>query len=74
MGRDFVAFSPVPLGPRVTYAHPRHLPEIVHLHSPAVDVMIDFTVIPAPTVRPHITLHEALEKMKSGQVPGGPEG
>ncbi len=74
MSHDFVAFSTVPLGPRITYAHPRDLPEMVHLHSPAVDIMIDFTAIPPPTVRPNITLHEALEKIKSGQLPGCPEG
>jgi CBS domain-containing protein len=74
MSHNFWALSTVRLGPRVTYAHPRALPERVHLDSPAVDVMIDFTVMQAPTVRPHVTLHEALEKMQSVQVHGGPEG
>lgn len=74
MGRDFVAFSTVPLRPRITYAHPMYLPEIVHLDSPAGEVMIDFRVIQAPTVRPNITIHEALEKIKSVHVHIGHEG
>jgi CBS domain-containing protein len=71
---DFWALSTVRLDPRVTYAHPRALPERVHLESPAVDVMIDFTAMQAPTVRAHVTLHEALEKMQSIQVHRSPEG
>lgn len=64
MKHEFAALSHIHLQPGRTFEHPAELPEIVHWSSPAVDVMTDFRVVHPVTVRPDVSIDEALEKMK----------
>lgn len=73
MKRRSTPLSCVPLKQGITYEHPRYVPELVHLDGPALDVMTDFSKVQALTVRPHISIHEALEEMKWVQVYIGSE-
>lgn len=56
------------LKPNTTYIHPDLSPEVVHLDSPAVDVMTDFKNRPPQTANPHTTIQQALEQMKLSKV------
>lgn len=68
MKNDYPSLSYVPLQTGTTFRHPPDLPELVHLDSPATDVMTDFRFVRAVTVRPEISIDKALEKMKSAGV------
>jgi signal-transduction protein with cAMP-binding, CBS, and nucleotidyltransferase domain len=68
MKNDFVALSYVSLQAGTTFLHPPDLPELVHLDSPATDVMTDFRFVRPVTVRPDIPIDKALLKMKSAGV------
>ena len=73
MKRRSTPLSCVPLRQGITYEHPWYVPELVHLDGPAVDVMTDFRKVQALTVRPNISISEALEEMKWVQVYIGSE-
>ncbi len=67
MKNEFAILSHVPLLPGTTFARPersRHLP----LDAPAVEVMTDFKKVFAVTVSPHVTIDDALERMKTSGV------
>jgi CBS domain-containing protein len=68
MKADFAALSHIRLQPGTTYEHPPRLPEIVHLDSPAVEVMTDFRFVEPVTVKPDAVIDEALELMKRAGV------
>lgn len=68
MKNDYPALSYVSLQTGTTFLHPPDLPELVHLDSPATDVMTDFRFVRPVTVRPETPIDKALEKMKSAGV------
>ena len=45
---------------------PYQIPELVHLEDPALDIMIDYDRVPAPTISPDTTLDEALNVVHLG--------
>jgi len=47
-----------------TFLHPTHLPEVVHMDDPALDVMIDFKQIRPATIGPNEPIDDALNEMK----------
>lgn len=68
MKTEFAALSSIPLESGVTFERPPQLPELVHLNSPAIEVMTDFHVVTPITVEPQLSIDEALEKMKTSGV------
>lgn len=68
MKNDYPSLSYVSLQPGTSFLHPPDLPELVHLESPATEVMTDFRFVHPVTVRPEIPIDQALEKMKSAGV------
>ena len=68
MKTEFAALSSIPLEPCVTFERPPELPELVHLSSPAIEVMTDFQLVTPVTVEPQLSIDEALDKMKTAGV------
>lgn len=68
MKHDFAPLSYVRLEEDTTFLHPPEPPELVHLDSPATEVMTDFRFVRPITVPPYTPIDEALEKMKSAGV------
>ena len=64
MADAFATMSHIPLKPGTAFDHPPELPRLVHLDSPALEVMTDFRVVHAQTIGPEASIDEALEKMK----------
>lgn len=50
--------------PNGTMLHAQHLPELVHLDDPAIEVMTDFTLSPALTILPTDTMDHAIREME----------
>lgn len=65
---EFAALSSVSLESGVNFERPPQLPELVHLNSPAIEVMTDFHLVRPVTVEPQLCIDEALEKMKTSGV------
>ena len=68
MADDFATFSHIRLKPGTSFSRPPELPRLVHLDSPALEVMTDFRVVHAVTIGPEVPVDEALEAMKTGGV------
>ncbi len=68
MADEFATFSHIRLKPGTSFSRPPELPRLVHLDSPALEVMTDFRVVYAVTADPHIAIDEALETMKTRGV------
>ncbi|MGF1615694.1 MAG: CBS domain-containing protein [Gammaproteobacteria bacterium] len=68
MKNDYPALSYGSLQAGTTFLHPPDLPELVHLDSPATDVMTDFRFVHPVTVEPDTPIDKALEKMKLAGV------
>ena len=66
--KAFVPRHVIPLQPQSGITRPSELPEMVHLDSPALDVMTDFTVVRPVTVGAHVSIDRALAGMKSAGV------
>lgn len=66
--KNYSPFSCIPLREVNVFTHPPKLPEMVHLDSPALDVMTDFHYVQPVTITPDISIDEALETMKSAGV------
>ena len=64
----FVPRHVISLRPGAGFKRPSELPEMVHLDSPALDVMTDFEVVRPVTVGAEVSLDRALEGMKSAGV------
>ncbi|MDO8955116.1 MAG: CBS domain-containing protein [Gammaproteobacteria bacterium] len=64
MNHPYVLLETGKLKPKTTYFHPEQCPEVVHLDSPAIDVMTDFKIRPPQTASSDTTIHQALEEMK----------
>ena len=64
MAAAFATLSHIPLKRDTPYERPPELPPLVHLDSPAFEVMTDLRVVHAVTVSPQVSIDEALEKMK----------
>lgn len=47
-----------------TMLHAQHLPELVHMDDPAIEVMTDFTLTPPFTISPTDTMDHAINEMK----------
>lgn len=54
--------------PNGTMLHAQHLPELVHMDDPAIEVMTDFTLSPAHTILPTDTMDHAIDQMKTLSV------
>ena len=64
MAHDFATFSHIRLKPGTSFSRPPALPRLVHLDSPALEVMTDFRVVHAVTIGPEVSIDDALETMK----------
>jgi CBS-domain-containing membrane protein len=62
-----VRFS-IPLETGTTFVRPKATPDWVDLDNPAYDVMTDFRFVEPKTVKPEITIDDALEQMKQQGV------
>ncbi len=65
---EFATLSHIRLKPGTRFERPPELPRLVHLDSPALEVMTDFRVVHAVTVAPQVSIDEALETMKTRGV------
>jgi CBS-domain-containing membrane protein len=68
MNNQYALLETGKLKPNTTYIHPEKFPEVVHLDSPAVDVMTDFKKRPPQTASPDDLIQQALEVMKLSKV------
>ncbi|MDH3637536.1 MAG: CBS domain-containing protein [Gammaproteobacteria bacterium] len=66
--KEFLQRHLLPLAPRTSFSHPQDPPELVHLDSPALDVMTDFELVRPITITPDTTISRALERMKKAGV------
>ncbi|MCW5588445.1 MAG: CBS domain-containing protein [Legionellales bacterium] len=66
--RLYETLPTVNLNHAVTYCHPHHLPEVVHLDDPAHYVMTDFFHSRPVIIKPDAVIPEALTEMKACQV------
>lgn len=64
MADAFATMSHIRLKPGSRFERPPELPRLVHLDSPALEVMTDFRVVHAVTISPAASIDAALEKMK----------
>ena len=70
MVEEFATFSHVRLKPGTSFARPPELPRLVHLDSPALEVMTDLRVVHVVTIGPEVSIDEALETMKLARQAG----
>lgn len=68
MSQDYATLSSIPLASGARVTHPAELPELVHMDSPASDVMTDFERIVPLTVGPDTSIASALSRMKVAGV------
>ena len=68
MADKFATFSHIRLKPGSSFARPPELPRLVHLDSPALEVMTDFQAVQAVTIGGDLSIDEALETMKTRGV------
>lgn len=68
MKSRYASLSHVLLEPRTTYERPPQPPPLVHLDSPALEVMTDFKIVRAVTTPVSVTIDDALENMKTSGV------
>lgn len=68
MKNPFASLSHILLKSGTTYDRPPQLPPLVHLDSPALEVMTDFRVVRAITTPPSVPIDVALENMKTSGV------
>lgn len=68
MSTEFLPRMVIPLQPGTSYDRPVELPELVHLDSPAVEVMTDFRVVRPVTIGADASMDEALERMKRAGI------
>ncbi len=68
MADEFATFSHIRLKPGTSFSRPPELPRLVHLDSPALEVMTDFRIVHAVTIGPEVSIDEALETMKTRGV------
>ena len=69
MEHEYASLSVVALTPQTTFERPPEPPELVHLDSPALEVMTDFEHVHAVRPRtPRAPIDEALECMKTKGV------
>ncbi|GMQ76796.1 MAG: CBS domain-containing protein [Gammaproteobacteria bacterium] len=68
MAEEFATFSHIRLKPGTGFARPPELPRLVHLDSPASEVMTDLRVVRVVTIGPEVSIDEALETMKTRGV------
>ena len=68
MSDAFATLSHIRLKSGTGFERPPELPRLVHLDSPALEVMTDLRVVHAVTIDPRVSIDEALEKMKTRGV------
>ena len=68
MADEFATLSHIRLKPGTGFSRPPELPRLVHLDSPALEVMTDFRVVHAVTIGPEVSIDGALETMKTRGV------
>jgi CBS domain containing-hemolysin-like protein len=65
---EFATMSHIRLKAGTEFERPPELPRLVHLDSPALEVMTDFRIVHAVTVSPALSIDDALETMKTRGV------
>jgi signal-transduction protein with cAMP-binding, CBS, and nucleotidyltransferase domain len=65
---EFATMSHIQLKAGTAFERPPELPRLVHLDSPALEVMTDFRIVHAVTVSPGLSIDDALETMKTRGV------
>ena len=68
MADAFATLSHIRLLPGTGFERPPELPRLVHLDSPALEVMTDFRVVHAVTIEPTVSIDDALDNMKTSGV------
>ncbi|HEY5645565.1 MAG TPA: CBS domain-containing protein [Pseudomonadales bacterium] len=68
MADKFATLSHIRLKPGTGFARPPEPPRLVHLDSPALEVMTDFRIVHPVTTKPTVSIDEALELMKTRGV------
>lgn len=68
MAHQYALLETGKLKSNTTYIHPEKFPEVVHLDSPAFEVMTDFKNRQPLTAAPETLIHDALEMMKLARV------
>jgi CBS domain-containing protein len=68
MADAFATLSHIRLKPGTGFDRPPELPRLVHLDSPAFEVMTDFRFVHAVTIAPEVSIDEALKTMKTRGV------
>lgn len=68
MEHAYASLSVVALYPQTTFERPPEPPELVHLDSPALEVMTDFEHVHAVATTPETSIDDALECMKTKGV------
>ena len=68
MTEEYKAKYSIPLEPGTTFIRPGPVRDWVDLGSPAVDVMTDFRFVEPKTVKPRISIDDALQQMKQQGV------
>ncbi len=68
MANEFATFSHIRLKPGTSFSRPPELPRLVHLDSPALEVMTDLRVVHVVTIGPEVSIDEALETMETRGV------
>lgn len=64
MATQHATLSHIRLDAGTRVAHPPELPRLVHLDSPALEVMTDFRIVYPVTTTPDVSIDDALELMK----------
>lgn len=64
MKDEYATRITITLPPNTTVTHPDELPELVHFNDPAQTVFIDFTKEHPVTIKPDLSIEQALERMK----------
>jgi CBS domain-containing protein len=68
MKEEYAPRCTIPLTPDTKVTHPEELPELVHLHDPAISVFTDFTREHPVTISPDSSIDRALEKMQHSGI------
>lgn len=68
MNKTYTKLDSVNLEQNNAFIKPPELPELVHMHDPAVDVMEDFQYQRAATINAEASLDDALMEMKASNV------
>lgn len=68
MTKLYSSIPTVPLTNNLSFSHPPRPPEVAHLEDPAIDVMTDFKINHAITIKPEAPLNAAAIEMETCNI------